>query len=187
LIFNPVDDVGGESVMFQKMDPDELDQVRMLRRGLVGWLSLFYSGAREARNVFSVSAGNHKITDDGSAVHAPEIHFNFEEMLREAIQKAENREGKQVSEFDLSVETEPIPETPLGDVNTDELLARFERGESLEGLEIAHLRDEGKITDEELDAYYDTLASGASGVGFRSPGEFFGLPDEIADLADDEE
>jgi len=58
----------------------------------------------------------------------------------------------------------------LGDVNTDELLARFERGESLEGLEIAYLRDEDEIADEELEAYYDTLASGTGGVGFRSPG-----------------
>lgn len=173
------EDTPDEELEYLKGEPETVEEIRDLRRGTVNWLSFLYKGVDEATNLFIQGDPQTEITESGDAVTVPNVHFDFETTLKEAIQKAESRKGKQISEFDLSVETEPIPEPPLSDVDTEELLARFERGESLEGLEIAHLRDEGVITDEELNAYYDSLTLDSGG--------FFGIPEKLREEVDNKE
>lgn len=168
-IFNRITTPEQGSDVVQRLSRDEIDEARKLRRGIAAWLSLYYMGTQEAKNYFSVETPQHRISDDGSAEQVPNLHFDFEEILREAIQKAESRRGRKVIECSIEIETEPIPDNPWDDLNTEELLTRFEnRDPTLTGQEIAYLEQEGVIDGKDWQQYnqeaYNTLQNHTGGM-----------------------
>lgn len=164
-IFNPVDalEVGMDTT--QKFDPAEIEEVRKLRRGVVGWLALLYAGSHEAKNFIDSGKRKYTVTEEWEAKVVPNIHFDFEAMLKEAIQKAENRFGRQVTEYgSFDIETEPIPESPWEEMDKQELVRRFEsRDPALTTRELAYLEIEGEIDAGMREEYRKSVLESMNG------------------------
>jgi hypothetical protein len=152
----------------QHFNEGEIKKTKRLRQGLIGWLAFLYAGIGEADNVYIGGREKFDVADSLDQVkRVPNIQFDFETMLREAINKVENRRGRYVTDFSLEIETEPIPDSPGGDFDTDRLLTRFnERDPTLTGLEIAHLQHKGAIDGSDWERYNeDTYGSPQERVG----------------------
>lgn len=157
--------VGGPRETKQLIDETEISEAKRLRQGVIGWLAFLYSGIEKADNVYLDRERKFEITDSLDQVNqVPTIHFDFETLLYEAIGKAENKQGRRVTEISLNIETEPIPSDPWEDLNTGELLPRFEeRDPTLTSREIAYLQYEGLIDGEDWEQY--------NGEAYTSPTE----------------
>lgn len=146
-IFNQID-VEALSLE-QRVDQTEIKKARQLRRGIVGWLAMLYTGTEKAKNWIPI----HGVTGN------PEIEFDFESLIEEAVRKAETRRGKQVTKFSFEVETRPAPTTEAFNRDVEDLLSRFESGDmGLTGAEIAHLQSEvDRIGPEEVQSYHEEI------------------------------
>lgn len=146
--------VDGPEDVFQKLDQESLQKARQLRQGVIGWLAFLYRGIEDTPHInlseYPEIEGSHSI-DRG-----PNIHFDFEMMLEKAINKAEYKNGRRVTGFDLEIETEPLSDHPYEGFEADELLARFEeRDPTLTSQEIAYLQQQGEIDGEDWEQYTD--------------------------------
>jgi len=159
-IFNPLDPEWDGSDETHVGYLDELEDTRLLRRGVVGWLAFLYAGVKDAANIYLPNHLEHTITEEGTAKNTPNIQFDFETLLFEAIREAEGKDGRVVTEFKYNVETEPIPENPWGEYDGDELLTRFkQRDPTLTPREIAWLQMEGLIDGEDWEEYNEAMLS----------------------------
>lgn len=135
----------------ERLDQSDIDDTKQLQQGLIGWLAFCYAGIEERPHLKRPGKPepNSQMSREG-----PNTYFDFEVMLREAINKVENRRGRYVTDLSLEIETEPIPDSPVGDFDIEELLTRFnERDPTLTGLEIAHLQREDMIDDSDWERY----------------------------------
>lgn len=184
-IFKPVDAPKGH---IQPIEKEKIDEARTLHSGIISWLALLYEGVDSAHNLFSPESPNHEVEEDGSVVHTPEIHFDFEQMLGQAINKVENRHGRRIVDFSIEVETEPIQDEFWADYDLDDLLARFEdRDPTLTTRELAYLESEGVIGVEEREDYRrEVIRSVKQSHSGNSTGQvdLFGSIDE-SELPDD--
>lgn len=143
--------IGGPEEAGRKLDESDIEETNRLQQGLIGWLAFLYAGIEERPNLLrpAYPEYNNKRSTTG-----PNTYFEFELLLREAINKVENRKGRRVTDLSLEVETEPIPTSPSEGFATDELLTRFnERDPTLTGMEIAHLQREGIIDGSDWEQY----------------------------------
>jgi hypothetical protein len=95
--------------------------------GFASWISFLYLGLSESDE------------------------FDFETVLREGIERAEESRGRIVTDLDFRVDTRERR-------SLDELKSRFQTRGRLSTEEIQRLRAAGEFTDDELVAYYDELA-----------------------------
>jgi len=156
----------------QALDQSEVEKTRQLQRGLIGWLAFLYAGIEERPHLKRL--GNPEYVTQ-RRMKGPNTYFDFESILREAINKVENRKGKYVTDLSLEVETEPIPNHPVGEVDTDELLTRFnDRDPTLTGMEIAYLQREGEIDKSDWKQYTEEAYSHS-----QLEDGLFGVDDEL--------
>jgi len=129
--------------------------------GLKWWLAFLYAGIEGAPHAYEPGLGTviAEYDDEGnpSMVRHPTARFDFEYLLREAIEQVANSQGERVTKFDLTVETEPLEPPQPESFDTEKLLERFEEGAFLSVGEQHHLRREVDLTKEEWDQYYDRL------------------------------
>jgi hypothetical protein len=126
----PVSDPSDEDRPDHFADPAEsrgkmIEQARA-ESGVRSWLAFLYLGTSE-------SGG-----------------YDFEAVLRRAIERAEESRGRIVTDLDFQVDTRERR-------SLDELKSRFQRRARLTTAEIQRLRAADEITDEQLVAYYDDL------------------------------
>lgn len=93
-------------------------------RGFAGWFAFLYLGLTESDE------------------------FSFSDVIETAVTRAERSRGREVSTFELAIETESQP-------SVDELRARFDEREELTVNEIKRLREADEIADADLVEYYD--------------------------------
>lgn len=109
-------------------DPAESrgEMVEKLRadRGFAGFLALLYVGLNDSEE------------------------FDFSETLERAVRRAERSRGREVSTFDLTIESEPQP-------SLDELRTQFKNREELTTAQINRLHEADEIAGDELAEYYD--------------------------------
>lgn len=165
--------VDGPEDVFQRLDQESLQKARQFQQGMIGWLAFLYHGIESTPRIqlhgYPEFEGTHSI-DRG-----PNIHFDFELMLEKAINKAENGNGRRVTNFELEVETEPLPDDPYEGLESDELLARFEeRDPTLSGREIAYLQQQGEIDGRDWEQYNEEAYASPTerGGGMVGPDEF---------------
>lgn len=95
-------------------------------RGFAGFLAFLYAGLEESGE------------------------FDFATSLEAAVRRAERSRGREVSAFDLTIESEPQP-------SVEELRNRFESRKELTTTQINRLHEAGEVSGDELSDYYNQL------------------------------
>jgi len=151
--------IGGHKGVNRRFSSKEIEETKRFRQGLVGWLAFLYGGIEETNDVYLAGLEKFDGVDSSNKVgRVPNIQFDFETLLREAINKVENRRGQYVTDLSLEVETKPLPDIPAGRFDTDKLLTRFnKRDPKLTSEEIAYLQQQGAIDGDDWEKYNDEV------------------------------
>lgn len=142
-IFNPVHkpnpNASVESVRW-----DEVARARCVQNGAGGWLSFLYRSITEVEPLIQ-PLDDLRVHDEGH----PEIHFDFETLLREAVETVVESRGRRLTDFQFSIETEPIQTRDI-----EELRKKFDQREGLSYDEIQELHARTDLTGSDVEEYY---------------------------------
>jgi len=162
----------------RELDPEKLRLTQEIQMGSRSWLAFLYAAITDASPVITqadaatlpteeeVERAKETILEpylpDKYKNPQPRIHFDFETMLREAVEQVAEQRGERVTNFELTIETEPV-ETPSDDPDIDELERRYENGDRSLTMDQLHtLRRNTDITGEDLQNWLqETMESDA--------------------------
>lgn len=155
------DSTGEQAIEIQRDDDLETlhPHYHQFHHGVTSWLAFLYAGVEEAEHVYDITDPKIEYSigenpDDGSdAVRTPNVRFDFERMFREAISWAVRKRGEELTEFELTIETEPLKRRP-SDVDLDDAEERFYNREHVTALELHTLRSEGRVDEEDAEGYF---------------------------------
>jgi|GEM_PF-3658323 len=154
----------------RELDPEKLRLTQEIQMGARSWLGFLYAAITDASPVITQTDAVTLPTEEdieraeesyGEGVvreyfpekytnPQPRIHFHFETMLREAVEQVAEQRGERVTNFELTIETEPV-ETSSDDPDIDELERRYENGDRSLTMDQLHtLRRNTDITGEDL-------------------------------------
>jgi len=130
------------------------DDYQKFHNGIVSWLSFLYAGIDQAiTDVYDNRPGFEEYdlnTENGEFEQVPNARFHFETMLRKAVEQVARQRGEHVTNFELTIETEPT-EHDSGTPNVSELKRRFENQDRSLSMDDLHaLREGTDITGEEI-------------------------------------
>jgi len=163
----------------RELDPDKLRMTENIHTGSTHWLAFLYSSITEANPVITqVDASNMPTANEVEEIKnqhgeqyfdeylsdqiqtLPRLHFDFETMLREAVELVAEHRGEIVSEFDLRIETEPKPEPNTTGYDTTELLKRFNNNDpKLTYAEVRYLHSNDEIDEQDIQQYHDEVTA----------------------------
>jgi len=176
-IFEPIEGPDGTT---REAEDGEIEEVHKLRQSLIGWLSLLYAGIEDMNNVHlaqlskAEKEGAYPTTPHGTAPvyrDGESLVFDFEDLVAEAVEKVAWERGERVTE--VTIETEPREDEPIG-----VLMERFESREPIDAMDLARLLRETELGADDLEGYYNDIASGSANVSWNTVDEQPGLEEE---------